>query len=103
MALAEIASSLPDILKKLHAGYGGQAREHTKNMCTSRPSSLILPSNSKRKVVFIRQGGAASQNVNKKLKEHKASIRCLLDEKTFSTCFNCEDKSQTDILIAKSY
>lgn len=37
------------------------------------------------------------------LKEHKATTRCLLDEKTFATCFYCDKASITDLLIAKAY
>lgn len=37
------------------------------------------------------------------LKEHKATIRCLLPERTFDNCFNCDKASVTDIILAKSY
>lgn len=37
------------------------------------------------------------------LKEYKASIRCLLPEKSIKACFNCGKESKTDILIARSY
>ena len=38
-----------------------------------------------------------------KLKEYKATIRCLLNEKSFNNCFNCDKESITDIIVAKSY
>lgn len=37
------------------------------------------------------------------LKQHKATTRCLLNEKTFVTCFYCDKASITDLLIAKAY
>lgn len=38
------------------------------------------------------------------LKEYKASIRCILDsERTFDTCFMCDEPSVYNVLIAKSY
>lgn len=38
-----------------------------------------------------------------KLKEYKATVRCLLNERSFDECFACNAKSVTDILVAKSY
>jgi prolyl-tRNA synthetase len=38
-----------------------------------------------------------------KLKEFSATTRCLLDERTFESCFNCDAKSVTDVLVAKAY
>ncbi len=37
------------------------------------------------------------------LKEHKATVRCLLDTGEFKTCFACDLPSQSDIIIGKSY
>lgn len=37
------------------------------------------------------------------LKQHKATTRCLLNEKTLSSCFYCDKASITDLLIAKAY
>lgn len=37
------------------------------------------------------------------LKDYKASIRCILEGKTFETCFNCKQASKYDVLVARSY
>ena len=37
------------------------------------------------------------------LKKYKAFTRCLIPEKTFETCFNCDKPSKTDVLVAKAY
>lgn len=37
------------------------------------------------------------------LKQHKATTRCLIEETTFKTCFNCDKASKGDVLIAKAY
>lgn len=37
------------------------------------------------------------------LKEYKASIRCLREDKQHADCFGCNKKSVTDIVVAKSY
>ncbi len=37
------------------------------------------------------------------LKNYKASIRCIIEGRTFETCFNCKQASKTDVLVARSY
>jgi len=37
------------------------------------------------------------------LKNYKASIRCIVEGKTFETCFNCKQPSMCDVLVARSY
>lgn len=37
------------------------------------------------------------------LKNYKASIRCIVEGKTFETCFNCQQPSKVDVLVARSY
>ncbi|MGC2310587.1 MAG: proline--tRNA ligase [Candidatus Babeliaceae bacterium] len=37
------------------------------------------------------------------IKEHKATIRCLLNEHNFASCCICQQESPFDILIAKAY
>jgi prolyl-tRNA synthetase len=48
-------------------------------------------------------GWCKSLECEKQLKEYKATIRCLLPEKTFKECFNCDKNSLVDVLVAKSY
>lgn len=37
------------------------------------------------------------------LKNHKATVRCLLETTEFKTCFNCDHPSKSDIIIGKAY
>jgi prolyl-tRNA synthetase len=37
------------------------------------------------------------------LREYKATTRCLLDEKTFEYCFNCDRLSICDVIVSKAY
>ena len=39
----------------------------------------------------------------KQLKQFQATTRCLLPEKTFLDCFNCDRPSMGDVIVAKSY
>lgn len=52
---------------------------------------------------FYQTGWCQSESCEAKLKEHKATIRCLLEEKEFDQCFNCNKESATDILVARAY
>jgi prolyl-tRNA synthetase len=52
---------------------------------------------------FYQTGWCGAAACEQKLKEYKATIRCLLPESEFNTCFLCDKKSIADILIAKAY
>lgn len=48
-------------------------------------------------------GWCKSSECEKELKKYKATIRCLLPENKFKNCFNCDQISDCDILVAKAY
>ena len=48
-------------------------------------------------------GWCLSQDCELKLKEHKATVRCLLATTEFTTCFACDLPSKNDIVIGKAY
>lgn len=50
-----------------------------------------------------RTGWCGSAACEATLKEHKGSIRCMLESKTNTTCFACNENSISDVVIAKSY
>lgn len=52
---------------------------------------------------FYQTGWCQTPACEMALKEHKVTIRCLLEAKTFETCYNCDKPSVVDVLIAKSY
>ncbi len=52
---------------------------------------------------FYQTGWCQSRECEAILKEHKASTRCLIEEKTFDTCFNCNAPSVTDVIVARAY
>lgn len=52
---------------------------------------------------FYQTGWCAGAACEVTLREHHATIRCVLSEKTFLTCFACDSPSKGDILIAKAY
>ena len=52
---------------------------------------------------FYQTGWCGKEACEQKLKKYKASTRCLLDTKSFETCFNCPEASKQDMLVARSY
>jgi len=48
-------------------------------------------------------GWCQSNECEAQLKQYKATIRCLLDEKSFEECFYCHKKNIVDIIVAKAY
>lgn len=52
---------------------------------------------------FYQVGWCGSAECEASLKNHKGTIRCLIEEKRHSSCFNCNAPSKTDVLVAKAY
>jgi len=52
---------------------------------------------------FYQTGWCGNAECEQKVKEHKATIRCLVEEGKTRSCCLCGHSSITDILIAKSY
>jgi len=52
---------------------------------------------------FYQTGWCRNPDCEKELKKYQATTRCLLAEKTFETCFNCDKESTSDVLVAKAY
>ncbi|MCL4360953.1 proline--tRNA ligase [Candidatus Dependentiae bacterium] len=52
---------------------------------------------------FYQTGWCGRSECEARLKEYKATIRCLVNENNFKSCFNCDLPSNRDILVAKAY
>lgn len=52
---------------------------------------------------FYQTGWCRRTECEHKIKEVKATIRCELSDKLFEICFNCNNPSTSDILVAKAY
>jgi prolyl-tRNA synthetase len=103
MLLADIPQSIVPKLAQLQQDMFERARKHTKSIWYKQAKLVDFAKQLEEKSGFYQAGWCGKPACEQKLKEHRASIRCLLGERTCSTCFNCDEKSETDILIAKSY
>jgi prolyl-tRNA synthetase len=52
---------------------------------------------------FYQTGWCLEPACEQKLKEYKATIRCLLPDNKLAVCFACGKPSKTDILVARAY
>ena len=52
---------------------------------------------------FYQTGWCQTPACEALLKEHKVTIRCLLEAQTFEYCYTCDKKSVVDVLLAKAY
>ncbi|MEX0672436.1 MAG: proline--tRNA ligase [Candidatus Babeliales bacterium] len=48
-------------------------------------------------------GFCGSAACEQELKRYKAFTRCLIKEKSFKECFNCDAASEQDVIVAKAY
>jgi len=53
--------------------------------------------------VFYQTSWCGDAACETELKNYKASIRCIREGLTFSTCFHCQQASKHDVLVARSY
>jgi hypothetical protein len=52
---------------------------------------------------FYQTGWCRNAQCEVRLKEYGATTRCLLDERSFESCFNCDAESVSDVLVARAY
>jgi len=52
---------------------------------------------------FYQTGWCLEPACEQQLKQHKATVRCLLSDKKLSVCFACDKPSETDIVVARAY
>lgn len=52
---------------------------------------------------FYQTGWCGNSSCEIVVKQHKATIRCVLASKELSSCFACEQENKNDILVARAY
>ena len=103
MPLDGIINALIEMLKKTQQDMFLKAQERAKALWYRQEKLHDFSQLIEEKPGFYQTGWCGRPECEQKLKEHKVSIRCVLQDKTFSRCFNCDEPSKTDVLIAKSY
>jgi prolyl-tRNA synthetase len=52
---------------------------------------------------IVETGFCGTRTCEAVLKQHTLSVRCVLETTTFAHCFNCDEQSKSDCIIARSY
>lgn len=103
IALTSLATEVPSMLDNLQAQLFKRAQDRRAALWHKEAKFDDIVKGLATKPGFYQTGWCRDENCEAKLKEHQASIRCLLEETTFATCFNCDQASVSDVLLAKSY
>jgi prolyl-tRNA synthetase len=101
--LGELASYVPALLETIQQTMFDRARERRTSMWHKRAKLADFAPDLVEHNGFYQTGWCRNPGCEALLKQYQATTRCLLNEHTFETCFNCDQKSHGDVLIAKAY
>lgn len=103
VSIDKVELAVADLLDTIHNELLDRAKTKVKNLWKqgdklSDFGPILENSNG-----FYQTGWCNSSSCEQELKNYKATIRCLLDQKLHKMCFNCDKPSVTDIIVAKAY
>jgi len=101
--LTGVEQYLRDALPACHRALFDRAHKLLKSMWHKVNSLRALVDGLEHKPGFYQTGWCQQKECEAVLKEHKASIRCLIESNDIEQCFNCGKPSMQDVLIARSY
>lgn len=103
VARQELAPQLNNLMQKLQQELLKRAQERRDTQWHKQAKLSEFAASLEEHGGFYQTGWCKRSECEALLKEHKATIRCMLPETTFTTCFNCDQASTQDILVAKAY
>jgi prolyl-tRNA synthetase len=103
IALTDACSHVVSLLKTIQAAMFKRADERLRSLWYRSSKLTEFGPLLESQPGFYQTGWCQDQACEELLKPYKATTRCLLKEKTFDTCFNCDKPSKGDVLIARSY
>lgn len=102
--------ALPDVLNKVNSKLAfiqnelfKRAKERRNNLWFKKAKLVDFAIDLEQKGGFYQTGWCTKETCEEIVKAAKATIRCVLSNKEFDYCFNCNLPSQFDVIIAKSY
>lgn len=101
--LDELQTIIPDKLIEFQKNLFNKAHQKRASMWHKIAKLVDFSKSLEEKGGFYQTGWCKREECEQTIKELKATIRCVLQEKEFETCFNCERPSTNDILVAKAY
>lgn len=101
--LASLSQSLEALLNDIHAQLYTKASENLRAQWYQAEKLADFSHKLETQNGFYQVGWCGCSECEAALKEHKGTIRCLLDQKLHTSCFYCNALSKTDVLVAKAY
>lgn len=103
VAWQDLPQTLEKTLEEIQALLFERARTRRANQWHKRAKLSDFAEDLKDKGGFYQTGWCRSPLCEAKLKEYQATTRCIIEEKQFLNCFNCDLESPSDVMVAKSY
>ena len=103
IAIDSIASYVNTLLENMQHKLFARAKEKLNQQWHKKEELANFGKNMQKNGGFYQTGWCRNPECEKELKKYQAFTRCLLQEKTFATCFFCDKESVSDVLVAKSY
>ena len=104
ITLDAVASEIPKILEEIQLKLFNRAKEKQQSQWHKATKLKDFGPILEEKNGVYQTGWCQSRECEDKLREYKATTRCLLEnQNNFAQCFNCDKQSKGDVLVAKSY
>lgn len=103
VGIADLAKIVLRKLEEIHQEMFSKAEKRLKQMWHKVEKLADFGQRLEAHAGLYQTGWCLDANCEAKLKEHKATIRCLIENGELKTCFNCDAKSKSDIIIGKAY
>ncbi len=98
-----VVSYVKDLLESIHHALFTHAHDRMMHMWHKYPKLSDFAEKLESEGGFYQTGWCQNSVCEAELKHYKATTRCLIPEKIFEACFNCEQPSKQDVLIARAY
>jgi prolyl-tRNA synthetase len=101
--IASLAQEIPALLDTLQKEMFNRAQQKQKSMWHKSAKLSDFGPQLKEQNGIYQTGWCQRRECEDLLREYQATTRCLIEGKTFDTCFNCDLPSKGDVLVAKAY
>lgn len=103
VSLDQLAEQIPALLQKIQQQMFDTAKQKRQALWHKAAKLAVFGPTLDANNGIYQTGWCRDRECEDKLREFKATTRCLIEEKTFETCFNCDKPSVSDVIVAKSY
>ena len=103
ISIPSLETEIPKMLEQIQQEMFNKALEKQKSLWhTAAKLSEFGPVLAEKNGIY-QTGWCHRSECEDRLRDYKATTRCMLDTKTLETCFNCDLPSKGDVIVAKAY